>query len=126
MSNEPENPAPDDAPPPAPESTPESPPAPPPEPAAAPPPPASGGTSDKKLIAGILGILLGWVGVHKFYLGYQKEGIIMLVVGLVGYFLCAIPTMVVGVIGIIEGILYLTKPDAEFERTYVTGRKPWF
>ena len=39
--------------------------------------------SDKKLVAGILGIVLGGLGVHKFYLGYQKEGIIQL-----GGFLC--------------------------------------
>ncbi|MCH7227074.1 TM2 domain-containing protein [Haloferula sp. A504] len=129
MSNEPENPKPEseDSPPPAPEPAPapETPPAaetpPAPQPA-----PAGGGGSDKKVIAGVLGILLGWIGIHKFYLGYQKEGIIMLVVGLVGYFLCAIPTAIVGVIGLIEGILYLTKSDDEFEKTYITGQKPWF
>ena len=131
MSNEPENPKPeeeaaaptDDTPPPAPEGSPapETPPA-----ADQPAPAAAGGGSDKKVIAGILGILLGWIGIHKFYLGYQKEGIIMLVVGLVGYFLCGIPTMVTGIIGLIEGIMYLTKSDDEFDKTYVTGQKPWF
>lgn len=126
MSNEPEkpSPAPDDTPPPAPESSPA--PETQPDPPSPAPAPASGGGSDKKLVAGLLGILLGWIGIHKFYLGYQKEGIIMLVVGLVGYFLCGIPTAVVGIIGLIEGILYLTKPDEEFEKTYITGQKPWF
>lgn len=75
--------------------------------------------ADKKLVAGILGILLGGFGVHKFYLGYTKEGIIQLV----GTFVtCGIGSIV----GLIEGIIYLTKSDAEFVATYVTGRKGWF
>jgi hypothetical protein len=31
-----------------------------------------------------------------------------------------------GPIGLIEGILYLTKSDEEFYRTYVLGKKEWF
>ncbi len=97
-----------------------------------PPPAAPAGAvskedKDKKVISGILAILLGWLGIHKFYLGYQKEGIIMLVVSLVaGGFTCGAGAGVVAIIGLIEGILYLTKTDEEFVRTYVTGRKPWF
>jgi hypothetical protein len=49
--------------------------------------------TDKKLISGILAILLGWVGVHKFYLGYTVEGVIMLACGLGGFLLCGFPTM---------------------------------
>jgi TM2 domain-containing membrane protein YozV len=73
--------------------------------------------SEKKLVAGILGILLGGLGIHKFYLGYTKEGVIQLILG----FLC-----IGSVIGIIEGIIYLTKSDQEFVATYVNGRKGWF
>ena len=76
------------------------------------------GGADKKIIAGICAILLGGFGVHKFILGYTNEGIIQLVLGLcfgIG-----------GIIGIIEGIIYLTKSDEEFVRTYVQGRKGWF
>ncbi len=74
---------------------------------------------DKKLLAGLLGILLGWTGAHKFVLGYQKEGIIQLLVSLVtcGLF---------GLVGLIEGIIYLTKSDDEFVATYIVGRKGWF
>jgi len=74
--------------------------------------------ADKKIIAGILAILVGGFGVHKFVLGYTNEGIIQLVLGLcfgIG-----------GIIGIIEGIIYLTKSDEEFVRTYIQGRKGWF
>lgn len=82
--------------------------------------------TDKKLIAGILAILLGAFGVHKFYLGYTVPGVIMLVIGLAGFLICGFPTMAVGIVGVIEGILYLTKTDAEFVKTYVVGEKQWF
>lgn len=80
----------------------------------------------QKLVAGLLAIFLGWLGIHKFYLGYQKEAIIMLCCGILGFIICGIPTSVVSIIGIIEGILYLTKSDAEFKATYVDNKKPWF
>lgn len=73
---------------------------------------------NKKVVAGILAILLGALGIHKFYLGYSKEGIIQLILGL----LCGIG----GIIGIIEGVLYLTKSDEEFYQTYQVGKKGWF
>ena len=86
---------------------------------------------NKKIIAGILGILLGWAGVHKFVLGYQKEGIIMLVLSVVGFVLTCVGIGVflvwaVGLVGLIEGIIYITKSDEEFYNTYQVGRKPWF
>ena len=76
--------------------------------------------SEKKLIAGILGIILGVFAVHKFYLGYTKEGTIQLILSLVT---CgAVGTLT----GLIEGIMYLTKSDEEFDETYVKGHKGWF
>ncbi len=87
---------------------------------------AFSGSENKKMLAGILAIVLGWLGVHKFILGYQKEGIIMAAVGILGWFLCGIPTTIVAVIGLIEGIMYLTKSDEEFYETYQKGKKPWF
>ncbi len=83
-------------------------------------------SENKKILAGILAIIFGWLGVHKFILGYQKEGIIMLVVGIAGLFLCGIPTTIVSIVGLIEGIMYLTKTDEEFMATYQEGRRPWF
>ena len=83
--------------------------------------------AEKKMVAGILGILLGGLGIHKFYLGYKQEGIIMLVVSIVGGAVtCGIGYGVMGVIGLIEGIMYLTKTDEEFVATYITGKKVWF
>ncbi len=75
--------------------------------------------SDKKLIAGLLGILLGGLGIHKFYLGYTQTGIIQLVISVVT---CGAGS----IIGLIEGIIYLTKTDEEFEETYVRNQKQWF
>jgi TM2 domain-containing membrane protein YozV len=83
--------------------------------------------ADKKIIAGIFGILLGALGIHKFVLGYTKEGIIMLVVTLVaGTVTLGLAAGAMGIIGLIEGILYLVKSDEEFVATYITGRKGWF
>ncbi|MBB4801011.1 TM2 domain-containing membrane protein YozV [Flavobacterium nitrogenifigens] len=79
----------------------------------------SGKVENKKVTAGVLGILLGAFGVHKFYLGYQKEGIIQLIVSVVT---CGIG----GMVGFVEGIIYLTKSDDEFYQTYQVGKKPWF
>jgi TM2 domain-containing membrane protein YozV len=82
--------------------------------------------SEKKLVSGILAILLGSLGVHKFYLGYNTEGIIMLAIGLGGWFVCGFPTLIIGVIALVEGVIYLTKSDEEFVATYINKKKGWF
>lgn len=81
---------------------------------------------NKKLLIGILSIVLGWLGVHKFILGYNTEGVILLVLGLLGFFTCGFTSAISGMIGLIEGIIYLTKTDEEFYNTYQVGKKPWF
>ena len=91
----------------------------------------SAGGDNKKILAGVLAIILGSLGVHKFILGYNKEGFILLgasilsyvlVCFIIGAFLLYIPIL----IGLIEGIIYLTKSDEEFYNTYQVGKKPWF
>jgi TM2 domain-containing membrane protein YozV len=79
--------------------------------------------ADKKIAAGICGILLGGFGVHKFILGYQTEGLIML---LITVLTCGFAGFITGVIGLVEGIIYLTKSDEDFVRTYIQNRKGWF
>ncbi|RTY70267.1 TM2 domain-containing protein [Flavobacterium sp. GSP27] len=76
--------------------------------------------NNKKLPAGILAILLGPLAIHKFLLGYTTEGIIWLVISL---FTCGTVTYI---LGIIEGIIYLTKSDEEFYQMYQVGKKAWF
>ncbi|OAD91052.1 hypothetical protein A7A78_04350 [Aequorivita soesokkakensis] len=84
------------------------------------------GQENKKLLAGVLALLFGWLGIHKFILGYNTEGIILLVIGLSGILTCGITSGISGIIGIIEGIIYLTKSDEEFYQTYQVGKKGWF
>jgi TM2 domain-containing membrane protein YozV len=79
--------------------------------------------SNKKLAAGLSGIFLGFLGIHKFVLGYTTAGVIMLVVTLVT---CGLGGFVMGIIGLIEGIIYLTKTPEEFQALYIDGRKAWF
>lgn len=73
----------------------------------------------KKIVAGVLAIVVGWTGAHKFYLGYTVPGIIQLVVSV-----CTCGAG--GIVGLIEGIIYLTKSDADFIATYQVGKKEWF
>jgi len=75
--------------------------------------------ADKKITAGICAILVGWLGVHKFILGYTTEGIIQLVLGVLT---CGLTN----IISIVEGVIYLTKSDEEFVRTYIQNKKGWF
>jgi len=67
-----------------------------------------------KMVAGILAILLGSLGIHHFYLGNTTIGII--------YILLVCAGGVSSILGIIDGIIYLTKPDDQFQRNY----KNWF
>ncbi len=86
---------------------------------------------NKKLLAGLLALLVGYLGVHKFILGYNKEGFILLggfVIGLLTYcFIIGIfIIMAVAIVPFIEGIIYLTKSDEDFYQTYQENKKPWF
>jgi TM2 domain-containing membrane protein YozV len=85
----------------------------------------------RKIPAGICGILLGSLGIHKFILGYTGAGLVMLLVSIVAPIVTCftfgfLGTFVMSIIGLIEGIIYLCKSDEEFVRTYVDGRKEWF
>ncbi len=67
----------------------------------------SGGRN--RTTAGIFALLLGGLGVHKFYLGKPVQGILYIL-------FCW--TLIPAVIALIEGIIYLTKSDAEFKAKY--------
>jgi TM2 domain-containing membrane protein YozV len=72
----------------------------------------------KRILCGILGICLGGLGIHRFILGDVTGGILRIVSNLA----CGAG----GLIGLIEGIIYLTKSDAEFVQIYQVGGKKWF
>lgn len=90
-------------------------------------------STKSKIAAGIFGIMWGAFGVHKFYLGYAAEGGIMLGVWLACFVLCfltfgltSLGCFAVQIIGLIEGIMYMTKSDEEFYQTYIVNKKGWF
>lgn len=75
------------------------------------------------IVAGLLAIFLGPLGIHKFYLGYSTQGLIMLLVSILTFGLGAV---VMAIIALIEGVIYLVKTDQEFYYTYELGKKTWF
>ena len=77
------------------------------------------GIESKRIVCGICGILLGGLGVHRFVLGDAKGGIIRIIISVVT---CGMGSL----IGLIEGIMYLIKSDAEFIQTYQVDKKAWF
>lgn len=72
----------------------------------------------KKIPTALCAIFLGGLGVHKFMLGYNKQGILQLIAGV----LCLVSWLV----GLVEGIIYLTKSDEEFSKTYLQAKRAWF
>ncbi|KYG60245.1 hypothetical protein AY633_03995 [Planococcus maritimus] len=68
--------------------------------------------SKSKVTAGLLAILLGAFGIHKFYLGKWIQGIIYII-----FFWTYIPA----ILGIIEGIRYLILNDQDFARKFDKG-----
>ena len=95
-------------------------------------PSASRGSQYPKnnIAAGLLAIFLGVLGIHKFYMGYQKQGVILLVGFLISWPLVLVGIGILGIIAIalialIEGIIYLTKSEEEFHQIYIVNRKDW-
>ena len=68
-------------------------------------PPYGGYQQKSKLAAGLLGIFLGSLGIHNFYLGYQKKALIQLLVSLLT---CGIGATAMWIWGLVEGIQILT------------------
>jgi TM2 domain-containing membrane protein YozV len=77
----------------------------------------------KRIPAGVCAILLGSLGIHKFILGLTMPGLIML---LVSVLTCGAGAAVTSLIGLIEGIIYLTKSDEEFYQRYIVEKTGWF
>lgn len=105
----------------------------------------AGDISSRKLVAGLLAIFLGTLGAHKFYLGRTTPGLLMLLVNVGGWFLTGVLSIVtfglgaivllplmglvftaLCIVSVIEGVLYLTRSDEEFNQTYLVGHKDWF
>jgi TM2 domain-containing membrane protein YozV len=70
---------------------------------------ASTASGKNRIAAALFAIILGGVGIHKFYLGSVGQGVLYLL-------FCW--TFVPAIIGFIEGIIYLCMSDASFEEKY--------
>jgi len=81
------------------------------------------GEGPSRVACGIVAILLGAYGIHKFMMGQTTAGVIMLCTTVLT---CFLGSLVMGPIGLIEGIMYLMKTDEEFYQTYVVEKKAWF
>lgn len=58
-----------------------------------------------KMAAGLLGIFLGALGVHNFYLGYTGKAVVQLLISILS---CGFLALVSEVWGLVEGIMILT------------------
>jgi TM2 domain-containing membrane protein YozV len=76
-----------------------------------------------KIACGICGIVIGALGVHKFIYGATGAGLVMLLVTILTLGIGGIP---MGIIGLVEGIMYLIKSDEEFHQEYMVNKKGWF
>ena len=77
--------------------------------------------------AGLFAVFLGVFGVHKFYLGCNQAGFIMLAMTVIGGMLTfGLAAAVIWLIAIVEGITYLTKSQTDFDRIYVLNQRDWF
>ena len=81
----------------------------------------------RRLSSGILSIVLavlglGWIGIPKFMMGFNKSGLITL---LVSVCTCGAGALVFNILTLVEGIIYLTKSDEEFHQLYIAGDKEW-
>ncbi len=88
---------------------------------------ANNTVESKRIIAAVVAIFVGAFGIHKFVIGDARQGLIRL--GLL--FAAMVVTLGLGgivlmIIGIIEGVIYLTSSDADFIRVYQEGHKAWF
>ena len=84
--------------------------------------PMVAGASDRnKWVAALLAFVLGGFGIHKFYLGRTKAGVIMLILTLT-----IIGAPISAIIAFIEFIIYLVKDEQRFHEEYVVGDRAWF
>lgn len=83
--------------------------------------------SDKRKVACIAAVFFGFVGAHKFVLGYKREGIIMALVSIAAI-LCQLAPIaaLVGIVGFAEAFIYFGMDDKKFNDIYVRGQHPWF
>lgn len=74
-------------------------------------------SSKSKLAAGLLGIFLGGLGVHNFYLGNTGKAVAQLLLTLVGWILLGLGPIAAAIWGFVEGIIILcSKPGSPWHK----------
>ena len=76
----------------------------------------NGPSGKSRGIAGLLAILMGWCGLHYFYIGKTNAGILFLIVAILS---CGILATVTTIVSIIQGVLFFTSTQEEFEQKWV-------
>ena len=78
----------------------------------------NGPSGKSRGIAGLLAILMGWCGLHYFYIGKTNAGILFLIVAILS---CGILATITTIISIIQGVLFFTSTQEEFESKWVNS-----
>ena len=77
---------------------------------------SNGPSGKSRGVAGLLAILMGWCGLHYFYLNKPTAGIVFLLIAILS---CGILATVTSVVSIIQGVLFFTSTQQEFEQKWV-------
>jgi TM2 domain-containing membrane protein YozV len=81
----------------------------------------------KQLLSGYAAIIFGAFGAHKFILGYTAEGVLTLIISIIGgYFSYGFTFLIMQMLGLIEGLIYLNKNHEEFVDNYLVNKQGWF
>ena len=78
----------------------------------------NGPSGKSRGIAGLLAILMGWCGLHYFYIGKTSAGIVFLLIAILS---CGILATVTTIVSIIQGVLFFTSTQEEFESRWVNS-----
>lgn len=76
----------------------------------------NGPSGKSRGIAGLLAILMGWCGLHYFYIGKTSAGVLFLLIAILS---CGILATVTTIVAIIQGVLFFTSTQEEFESRWV-------
>ena len=78
----------------------------------------NGPSGKSRGIAGLLAILMGWCGLHYFYIGKTNAGILFLLIAILS---CGILATITTIVAIIQGVLFFTSTQEEFESRWVNS-----